>query len=168
VPHVGTQGSDTDSAVQLQLGLAVGYRRTDLVELLLPVLSRLHPQSAGGGVPQASDATYPRPDDPCLGSVIGAQESDGARLHCRAARPNPHRVRTGVCAGLEPGGVFMGSLEAARTAQCLSKGLVGLERTSAANFTEDAPAAQANCCVLEAGRTILLIELYYAKLNRAI
>jgi hypothetical protein len=38
VPHVGTQGSDTDSAVQLHLGLAVGYRRTDLVELLLPVL----------------------------------------------------------------------------------------------------------------------------------
>jgi hypothetical protein len=53
--------------------------------------------------------------------------------------------------GLKSGGIPVGSLEAARTAQRLSKGLVGLERTSPPNFTENAPTPPADCCFLEAG-----------------
>jgi hypothetical protein len=57
-------------------------------------------------------------------------------------------------------------VETTSTAEHMPAELVGDERASADYLTPDAASAPIDHGILEAGRTVLLITLYYAKINR--
>src|SRR5580700_3897545 len=52
-----------------------------------------------------------------------------------------YRVSAGLCAGTEPGGISVGLLEAARTAQRLSQGLLGVGPSSETDVETHPPSA---------------------------
>src|SRR5450756_1728923 len=54
LPNLGAEGTDAGAAIPLQLEDVVGDGGGDVVELLLPPVSRHDPQPAGGGVPGTS------------------------------------------------------------------------------------------------------------------
>ena len=59
----------------------------------------------------------------------------------------------------------MGLVETTSTAEHMPAELVGVERASADYLTPDAASGPIDHGILEAGQTVLLITLYYAKVN---
>src|SRR5271166_2816701 len=103
LPHLGAARADAGVAMSLQLEDAVGGGGGDVVEFLLPAVSRRHPQPAARAL------------------VAGVP----ARL----------------CAGAEPGGVSVVTLEATRVAQLLPAGFRATEYPCPARFAPHAPPA---------------------------
>ncbi len=69
--HLGAEGTDAGAAISLQLEDAVGHGGGDVVELLLPTLSRDHSQPAGHRVPGALAAPHSGQAAGRLGRITG-------------------------------------------------------------------------------------------------
>src|ERR1700687_1643544 len=124
LPHLGAARTDPGFAVQLQLEESVGGRRAYAVELLLSFVSRLGEESASGGLSASTGPTLASALAGGVGLVAGAPQSAGSGLHCLSGRLDSHRVPPTLRPGTEPRGIHFGSLEAARTVQRLSQGLL--------------------------------------------
>src|SRR5205823_10795781 len=82
-----------------------------------------------------------------------------------AERLDSHAVSAGLCARVEPGGIPMGLLEAARATERLPPGLVGTRQPSAASAEAHPPSPSHYRGLLGAIKTAALADLYYAKVN---
>jgi len=122
--HLGAARTNPRPAVQLQLEESVRGRRAHAVELLLSSVSRFHQEGAGTGLSSSLGTTSALAVVAGVGPFAGASQSAGPRLHRWPAGLDSPRVPSALCSGTEPSVIHLGSLEAARTAECLSPGLL--------------------------------------------
>src|SRR5271166_5804042 len=141
LPHLGAARADAGVAMSLQLEDAVGGGGGDVVEFLLPAVSRRHPQPADHPVSRASAAPHSRQAADRLGRAAGASQPRGVGVREPAARALVAGVPARLCAGAEPGGVSVVTLEATRVAQLLPAGFRATEYPCPARFAPHAPPA---------------------------
>ena len=79
-----------------------------------------------------------------------------------------HGLSATLRAGIEPGRIHLGLLEAARVAECLSRGLLATDRSCATNATSHAPSSAFDHRLLAASFFVARMTLYYAGLNSSV
>ena len=102
-----------------------------------------------------------------LGPAAGAAPQPPAAGVHRALRGS-HRngVLAALCAGVEPAGIHLGVLEAARVAQRLSQGLLGTRRARPQSAAANAPQTALDYRFLETVFSLSRLTGYYAILSR--
>src|SRR5215468_4344396 len=157
---------DSRSAIQLQLGHPLGGSRDHVLQLLFPAVRGQREKCAGGRLPAGPAPPHSRTAVDHLGPAVCPPQQDYPQLHRRARRALvggiPPRLRTGT----ESGRIHLGLLEAACSTECVPEGLLELGRDSAPGAEENAPPTAAHHRLLAAVRPVLLMSLYYAKVNR--
>src|SRR5271155_5207429 len=166
LPHLVAAGPHAGAAVSLQLEDAFGHRGHYAVELLLPVVSRSDPRSAGGDLSQTPAAAHSREAAAGVGPATGASQPGGAGIRGRAERPHPHRVPAGVRSRVESHGIHLGPLQAPQTPQRLPQGLRRTEARRPACTPQHAPPPYPDYSLLEAGFFMARMTLYYAGLSK--
>src|SRR5215471_16592397 len=157
---------DSRSAVQLQLGPPLGGSRDHVLQLLFPAVRGQREKCAGGRLHAGAAPPHFRTAVDHLGPAVCPPQQDYPQLHRRARRALvggiPPRLRTGT----ESGRIHLGLLEAACSTECVPEGLLELGRDSAPGAEENAPPTAAHHRLLAAVRPVLLMSLYYAKVNK--
>lgn len=163
--HLGATRTDAGAAISLQLEDAVGDGGSEVVEFLLPVVSRDHSQSAGHRVPGAPDASHSRQVARRRGRIDRPSQPHDLGLHPPAARTAVGRVSPRLCARTESGRIFVVALEATRTAELLSAELRPAQPLCPESSASDAERAYAGDCLLAAGRTVSVVTILIIPIN---
>src|SRR6202007_3393816 len=115
--HLGPVWAHAGAAVPLHLEDAFGDGRNHLLEFLLPVVSRDHPQSADQRVSHAPASAYSWQVADRLGRLACASPPRGLGVRASAERTPVAGVSSRLRAGTESLGVYLGAPEAARDCQ---------------------------------------------------
>src|SRR5271167_3152150 len=113
LPHLGAARTDAGAATSFQLEDAVGDGGGNVVELLLPAVSRRHPQPADHRVSLSPAAPHSRQAADRLGRTARPSQPRGVGLRPAAERTLMAGVPPRLRAGAEPGGVSVVALETA-------------------------------------------------------
>ena len=95
----------------------------------------------------------------------------GSRLGSRLSTRGIYRVWlaelfAALCARVEPGGIHLGLLEAARVTQCLPEGLLGTRPARSQGLAPYAPQTAFDHRLLETVFSLSRLTEYYARLNK--
>jgi gas vesicle protein len=159
LPHLGAERADAGAAISFQLEDTVGDGRGDVVELLLPIVCGRHPQSTDHPVPFASAASYPWQVADRQGRTAGPSQRRGVGFCAPTAGTPLARVPAGVRAGIKPGRVSVGALEATRVAQLLSAELRTAQRSRSPRSMPHAPSAHSGLRLLATGGTLSVVSI---------
>src|SRR5580704_1450093 len=165
--HLGAARTDAGPAVQLQLEEPVGSGWTHGVELLLSRLCRCGEERAGAGLFAGLGPPPPPAAAGGLGPSASASQPTRARLHCQLAGLDRHGLPAALRAGIEPGRIHLGLLEAARVAERLSPRLRATDRNGATNAPSHASPSASDHRLLAAGFFVVRMTLYYARLSKS-
>jgi len=111
LPHMVASRADSGAPIPLQLEDDFRNSRYHLVDFLLPAVSGNNSKSAGCGVSRSSDAPYPWRSSRDLGRPSQPSQSDGSGFRQRNQWTDGNGISSGLCAGTQPGGIYLGSLE---------------------------------------------------------
>src|SRR5208282_5245341 len=157
--HLGPARTHAGAAVSLQLASAVGDGGDYLVEFLFPALPRHHPRHRGHRFPWPSVAPPAGQAFGGLGRAAAAPGAAGHGVYPRAAGPTRDRVVAGLRPGTQSGGIHLGLLETARTAQLLSSRLRPVKRRCPSRAQADAPATLPADGLLGASRAVSSVTI---------
>src|ERR1019366_10398201 len=131
----------------------------DVVELLLPAVSRQHSQPTGHRVPGALAAPHSRPVADRLGRIDRPSQPHDLGVHPPAAGAVVGGVSSRLCARSESGRVPVVALEATRATEFLPAELWPVKPLRPQGSTPDAEATHAGHCLLAAGRTVSVVTI---------
>ena len=146
----------------------VGRRRAHAVEFLFPNLRGCGEEGTDSGLSEVLGASLGPAAADRMGSSAGAPQQAGAGLHCRSAGLDCYCLSATLRAGIEPGRVHLGLLEAARATQRLSPGLLATQPDRPTDAAPHAPPPATDYRLLAAGFFMAGMTLYYAGLSRSL
>src|ERR1700693_2415112 len=158
-PNLGAEGPDAGPPIPLQLEPALGDRRDNALELLLPSLPGIDRESRSGDLPLPSASPHPSQAAGDLG--LSQYPPRSVDLGVRGQQRSPHedRVPPGLRPRAQPGRVHLGSLEEARTAQSLSQRLRPTRLPRALSPASDAPTPDSRHRILETVRPLRVVTI---------
>ena len=132
-----------------------------MVELLFPTVSRQHSRSASGRVSLPSVGPHSRQAAGGVGWAAESSRTSGLGLRGPAAWAHRVGVPTRLGSGIEPGGVSVVALEAARAAKLLSQEIWGTQPPCPQGATANAPPPYFGHGLLGTGRALSLVTILF-------
>ncbi len=128
---------------------------------------RARPQSAAANAPQtALDYRFLETVFSLSRLTVYYAQPPGAGVHPALRGSHRNGVLAALCAGVEPGGIHLGVLEAARVAQRLPEGLLGTRRARPQSAAANAPQTALDYRFLETVFSLSRLTVYYARLSK--